>query len=293
MGLYFGETEITKLRNLVPQTGLDITGLWFGETNVFTVWKVHEGTLPATLNANGADMRQYQVWGNAGGVGDRTDNKFDYQKYFETCTQFNSYFDYAPLQLKPNTQYTVYTNCLSGTSGSQAQNIETSVIICPAEVTFNTANGGVYGNTPFTLTTQASGLCNIGIRTEHGAYASFTGIYEEPDFASSAAYINIVEGAAVSETYVPYGYKLDMSVSDGTNTTTVPIYIGSDPLDEDEYMDYQAQKVYRMIDGILTPTDPHVPLPAFPTCEGATIVDYAGQSVAPEKVFLKYRKEGY
>ena len=73
MALYFKDTEITNIDNLVPQSGLDITDLWFGSTNVYTVWAVYEGTLPATLNANGDDMRQYQIYGATGGVGDVTE----------------------------------------------------------------------------------------------------------------------------------------------------------------------------------------------------------------------------
>jgi hypothetical protein len=40
----------------------------------------------------------------------------------------------------------------------------------------------------------------------------------------------------------------------------------------------------------LQPTDPPVALPALPTAEGETIIDYVGQSVAPEKVLLEYKK---
>jgi hypothetical protein len=47
-----------------------------------------------------------------------------------------------------------------------------------------------------------------------------------------------------------------------------------------------------MINGTLTPTDPPVTLPALPTAEGTTIIDYVGQSVAPEKVLLEYKKGG-
>jgi hypothetical protein len=72
--------------------------------------------------------------------------------------------------------------------------------------------------------------------------------------------------------------------------TVTPIYIGSEPLDKDEYIDYQAGKIYRMIDGVLTPTDPPVTLPALPTAEGTTIIDYVGQSVAPEKVLLNIKE---
>ena len=42
----------------------------------------------------------------------------------------------------------------------------------------------------------------------------------------------------------------------------------------------------------LKPVDPPVPLPALPTCEGTTIISFAGQSVAPEKVLLEYKKGG-
>ena len=75
--------------------------------------------------------------------------------------------------------------------------------------------------------------------------------------------------------------------------TVTPIYIGNEPLEKDEYVDYQAEKVYRMINGVLTPTDPPVSLPVLPTCEGTTIVDYAGSGTVPEKAFLKYRKENF
>lgn len=145
-----------KLGGGIPTT--NFFDLLFAQFISGKKWEVYEGTLPATLNANGDDMRQYRIYGNTGGVGD--------------------------------------------------------------------------------------------------------------------------DSGTVSASYQPY-----------SNITT-PIYIGSDPLGKDEYIDYQAQKVYRMINSALTPTDPPVPLPALPTCEGTTIVDYAGQSVAPEKVVFEYAKGG-
>lgn len=77
-------------------------------------------------------------------------------------------------------------------------------------------------------------------------------------------------------------------------STTIPIYIGSDPLGEDEYISYSEQKIYRMSGDLLTPTDPPVPLPALPTVDGINIVDYAGQSAAvPSRLVAKYRKENF
>lgn len=52
-----------------------------------------------------------------------------------------------------------------------------------------------------------------------------------------------------------YGYEVDMSVSDGTTSTTVPIYIGSDPLGEDEYISFKEQKVYRRTENLFNIDD--------------------------------------
>lgn len=82
--------------------------------------------------------------------------------------------------------------------------------------------------------------------------------------------------------YVPY------------SKTVTPIYIGAEPLGEDEYVAYGEGKIYRMSSGTPTPTDPPVPLPALPTVDGTTITDYAGQSAAvPSRFVAKYRKEGF
>jgi hypothetical protein len=94
--------------------------------------------------------------------------------------------------------------------------------------------------------------------------------------------------------------KMNVNISFINNFTvsvqypSIQIYIGSDPLGEDEYVDYGEQKIYRMSEGALTPTDPPVPLPALPTVDGTNVVDYAGQSAAvPSRFVAKYRKEGY
>lgn len=77
MGVYFGETEITNIDNLVPQTMQDITQAFFGSTELFTVWGEYDGALPATYTANGSVLADYRIYGAAGGVGDRTAQLFD------------------------------------------------------------------------------------------------------------------------------------------------------------------------------------------------------------------------
>ena len=84
----------------------------------------------------------------------------------------------------------------------------------------------------------------------------------------------------------------ELRITTGSPITT-PIYVGSSPLGEDEYVDYGEGKIYRMSGGVLTPTDPPVPFPALPTIDGTTITDYAGQSAAPTEFYAKYRKQNF
>lgn len=86
-------------------------------------------------------------------------------------------------------------------------------------------------------------------------------------------------------------YEIKMTNNTPYSNTTTPIYIGDTPLGEDEYVSFKEQKVYRYVDGVLTPTDPPVPLPALPTVDGTNIVDYAGQSAAPSRFYAKYQRK--
>ena len=348
MSLYFGTTEITNIDNLISQTGLDITDMWFGSTNVYTVWATYEGTLPATFNANGDDMRQYRIYGASGGVGEEVD-----------ITGLS----------EPLCGIGTYTDSLNLSTGILTRRIKKLVLTGKEDWFYRSGNppsvfffelAGVKCVNNFGLCThypnQESGNFSVLedkhllVRFAPDGSRTYIGLRDSLPFSTLSdfkAYIaqfytngnpitvwyalaepevstitipsgltGTLEGyliqdgtptpetpiyptangaKQVDDTYsIKYGYKLDMSVSDGTTSTTVPVYIGSDPLGKDEYVDYQSQKVYRMINGVLTPTDPPVPLPTLPTREVATIVDYEGQSQAvPEKVLLKYRKEGY
>lgn len=53
-------------------------------------------------------------------------------------------------------------------------------------------------------------------------------------------------GAETSGTE-PAGYKIPLTVTSGEQSDTYPIYIGDTKLYEDEYVDYQEQKIYRTI----------------------------------------------
>lgn len=474
-------------------------------------WETYEGTLPATINTNGDDLRQYQVWGNTGGVGDRTVNEFDMSFYkgisgitvsgtkvTGTCDRFLNVRLSIPVELYgQELTWSAYIKRPDNPGTARVQTIDSGVYKYGNDIT-----GEGRSTVRFTATSTIRLYINYG--------GTGTDTIELSD-------IMLTEGSTPPASYEPYGYKLDMGVKSGNlcpdttvlssvynvsiktgnlfntlkniktdithwiswsyksngsvgvsnqirlftsenvfvklinndsafsltareitaftkitayfgvnntngvmtkfmlnvgstalpyqpySNTTIPIYIGDDPLDKDEYIDYQAGKIYRYeteikkdvsqtgwqwdweagtdvtsqttadnrvsvgrfypeeakeyiitavpdtfeiavisadssdvktadtgwgaswtlsgasahsfcvtvrksdnsditpseVDGVkfkvtssLTPTDPPVTLPALPTVDGTTIVDYAGQSVAPEKVVFEYKKGG-
>lgn len=252
-------------------------------------WQVYEGTLPATFNANGSDLRQYQVCGNTGGVGDKTLNLFD----LSTCV-FGKYID------SNGNEQTSY----STTSWDKINHSNYIAVVASANYCFSHKGVHAISSLRTVAISWYDSSKNFLIRNGKDLSVNTLEYYISAQAPQNAAFaiVNFVgyssdtfeqdyfaPGTTPPASFVPFGYEVDMSVSDDTSTTTTPIYIGDDPLGKDEYVDYQAGKVYRMIDGILTPTDPPVPLPALPTCEGTTVIDYAGESVAPEKVYLEYQ----
>lgn len=58
------EIEILKLADFLTGVEHDITDVYFGELQVFTVWAETEGALPLTVNANGELLTDYKIYGN-------------------------------------------------------------------------------------------------------------------------------------------------------------------------------------------------------------------------------------
>lgn len=107
-----------------------------------------------------------------------------------------------------------------------------------------------------------------------------------------AILLNCGTSAVGETTYVELQLEEDDSFSGFVpySITTTPIYIGADPLEADEYVDYGEGKIYRMSGGTPTPTDPPVPLPALPTFSNTdTIINYE-DIPAPSSVEIKYKR---
>lgn len=232
-------------------------------------------SLPAMIYHNLNTPLDYQIYGNTGGVGDRTVNRFDYRDYVAGCYISSSGVETEGVQdpayeatwlnhsnyisISPDESYTIsahHQNMNTQQTVAIAWYDENKIFILRDSTLIPRKNAGSYSF--------------IATAPQNAKFAIFN------FFTDNVQKVMFVPSTTPPEAFVPFGYEVDMSVSDGTNTTTTPIYIGDDPLDEDEYVDYQAQKVYRMINGTLTPTDPPVPLPALPTFSGNTVIDCNG-----------------
>ena len=88
--------------------------------------------------------------------------------------------------------------------------------------------------------------------------------------------------------YEPYGYRVPVTVTNGTDTETTNIYLDEQLTksgDNADYIDYNAQKRYN-VDG----TFADVTLPTLPTLSGTNTLSI-GTEVQPSKVYIKGEKE--
>ncbi len=73
-----------------------------------------------------------------------------------------------------------------------------------------------------------------------------------------------VEGSTSPDHYIPYGYKIPVTVSNGTNILTTPVYIGSEPLHKIEnyadYVDFKRGVVVRNIKKLVLTKETNVGL---------------------------------
>lgn len=238
MSLYFGTTEITNIDNLVPQTGLDITDIWFGSTNVYTVWETYEGTLPATINANGDNMKQYQVWGNTGGVGDDSGTAYGYE--VDMGVKSANLFNKSSVTMGYSISYDGHMLENQNFGISNYINVNVGKY-CVSNLTrksvdwtlrvhgYDESNVWIREVCSCTVLSYVPNFFTFNISSEIKKIRLSIGIVDRQNLDI----LMLTKGTIPPDEYQPY-----------YNTTT-PIYIGDEPLKKDEYVDYKAGKVYR------------------------------------------------
>lgn len=302
MGVYFGATEIAGL--YFGDT--EITGLYFGDTEIWAAWAEYDGTLPAQYSANGDYLADYRIYGASGGVGDDSGTAYGYE--VDMGVRSANLIDVA--QTNYGTDYYVGGLHWEITGQSVALS-ETSNTTYPQSFLLDSegnalqlAAGKTYYAKLFVENAPAGSSIYIFLRKKIAeawsvAYTISTNgvVIIAPTDVEKWGWLLVAQGNGI--TYNNTRICVEVSESPITeyvpySKTVTPIYIGSSPLEANEYVDYDSGKIYRMSGGTLTPTDPPVPLPALPTIDGVNIINYAGQSAAvPSRFVAKYRKEGF
>ena len=117
-------------------------------------------------------------------------NLFDFEAWNTTDKQLTSNVPYAPVQLLPNTQYTISTNITKNPNGYDA------FAVMPGSAASSAFNGfGI--NEPLTFTTDDTGVINIAMRsnTLNASYAKWIQIELGSVATSFVPHVNNVKSA--------------------------------------------------------------------------------------------------
>lgn len=211
------------------------------------------GTLPLSFKSKGSPLTGYKLYGTSEGAGVETENLWD-ESWVNGAYSYTGAFNNNPnvIASDPNKPIPVQ----GGTTYYIKQFKNTS----KSEVFFySKATGGFIRY--YTIDPDVS---NSFVTPQSATYMRFDCYRRYGNVYAN----DIVISTAFPTAYAPYGYKLPMTVESGEESTDTPIYIGDSKLMAEEYVDYESGKVYRDIDGVLTPTDPTVALPELSTYQG-------------------------
>ena len=202
------------------------------------------GVLPLTLNnSTGENLIDYTIHGATGGVGDKTDNLVDYTKAYARNTSQKIVIDEVNKTVIWTGDYFFYVP-VSAPSGTKL------VFDCESEYRYKWA---IY----YTDGTNTNNVLNgESITATKEVKAIMVYKYSVSTKVEDMIFKNLMlnYGDTVKP-YEPYGYKIPITSSNGTETITTNIYI-------DRQL-YEGDKAYRINDL----------LPDIPTFKGDTILD--------------------
>lgn len=210
------------------------------------------GSLPLTFRAKGGDLTDYTVHGTAEGAGVQTENLFD-KNATDTNNGYISdrYITNAGVT-QNNQNYIVseYIPCNENTTYylSSLVDVGTAVALCFYDQSYSFISGERILNAT-NVTSPAD-----------AAYIRTT---VQKTLLDSAMILK-----NYSPSYIPYGYQIPLSITDGTNSEDYVLYIGDTKLGADEHLSFAEQKIYKDVSGTLTPTDPPLPFPAISAYQG-------------------------
>lgn len=237
MGVYFGATEITGL--YFGDT--EITGLYFGDTEIWAAWAEYDGTLPAQYTANGDYLADYRIYGESGGVGDDSGTAYGYEVNMKTNTanlinqsETENRSGYIPnaimtsngLAQTPNFFVTEYIEIDSYSKYYYYQDLfDASIAAIQFLDSSKESLSLVAQSTRKVREEYTPSLCTMLTPPQNAKFVRFN--------IQKGSQQNLLVRGSAPQIYIPHWY-------------TTQIYIGSDPLGEDEYVDYGEGKIYRI-----------------------------------------------
>ena len=170
--------------------------------------------LPINFRSNGDDLLGYRIYGTTDGSGVQTENLWDPNS---KTTNQNGTVQYG-VELPAGT-YTIVNN---------------------SDLTVYARNG-ISSTVAFTWAASGASATKT---FDVGCVAWCT---------RSESNIVLVSDSTAPSNYIPYGYKLPITVANGTETKTTDIYIGDSKLGAEEYVDSATGKIYKYITGLSEP----------------------------------------
>lgn len=263
--------EILKASKGLPVAD-QYAALWGKKIAEAGGWKVTEitGELPLIFRADGSVLVDYRIYGTSEGAGVETENLWDKDDpsmrmfgYINAQTKVVTASVYMSLSIiapvLPNTDYTISKLSTSrfrvGEFSSYPQMGDIATV--------------VHGDRDNPSGTDRGTILSFTTSSSTTYIFAFVRNYDDPvTIEELINSIMVTKGSTPPDHYIPHGYKLPLTVESGEQSQDIPIYIGSTKLGTEEYIDYGEQKVYKMSEGALVPTDPPAPLPAINAYKG-------------------------
>lgn len=249
-----------------------IEARYAGAIKYFDAYTEITGTLPLSFNSRvtGA-LKNYRVYGTENGAGVQTINLLDVNAR-DTANGYihNAYLTYQGAEMESN-NYDVseYIPILAETDYSIIARKINSPGCCFYDATKQFISGIRYSNLrPRNFTTPTGAayfrmtITRYGVGSDEGGEDMLLlGNYsEQPDFE-------------------PYGYKIPFTLTSGQNSDNYTVYFGGTQIGEEEYVDYQEQKVYKRTENLWNP-EMEVLSRSIIKSSGSTGGGYAAYSVS-------------
>lgn len=202
--------------------------------------RIIEGSLPLNFKGKGKDLKNYRIYGNTvngESVGDRTGNLFDGEIEQGTISADGILRDVSNIVRAKN-----FTVLDAGTYTIQSSNNvgEISVFIFTYTVdgTFIERLPSDWIALPYSFTLSERAKVKIVFEYTRGEAINPTDVKNI-----------MLNSGSEPLPYEPYGYRVPVSVTNGTDTVTTNLYLPEQIKmvgDEAEYVDYGAQKMHRV-----------------------------------------------